>query len=112
MCHLKKSLYGLKQAPRQWNKCFDQFMVKHGFVKSEYDHCVYFKELEKQVFIYLLLYVDDMLIACKKMSKVVKVKKLLSTEFEMKDLGPAKKILGMYIERDRVAGVLILSQSS
>lgn len=28
VCHLKKSMYRLKQAPRQWNKCFDQFMIK------------------------------------------------------------------------------------
>ena len=47
------------------------------------------------------LYVDDMLIAAEKKSDVNKVKLLLSKEFEMKDLGATKKILGMVIRWDR-----------
>lgn len=62
--------------------------------------------------IYLLLYVDDMLVAAKDMKEVQKLKEMLSSEFEMKDLGPAKRILGMDIHRDRVNGVLTLSQGS
>lgn len=42
---------------------------------------------------YFLLYVDDMLIAAKSMVEINKVKTQLSGEFEMKDLGAAKKIL-------------------
>ncbi|KAL9840222.1 putative RNA-directed DNA polymerase [Arabidopsis thaliana] len=61
--------------------------------------------------VYLLLYVDDMLIAAKNMSEVNKVKKRLSSEFEMKDMGAASKILGIEITRDRVNGVLCLSQA-
>ena len=48
----------------------------------------------------LLLYVDDMLIASKNRSAINKLKKNLSSEFEMKDLGEAKKVLDMEIERD------------
>ncbi|KAG8477637.1 hypothetical protein CXB51_031043 [Gossypium anomalum] len=61
-------------------------------------------------FVYLLLYVDDMLIAAKDKGEIRKVKAQLSEEFEMKDLGPAKKILGMEILRDRKASKLYLSQ--
>ena len=43
VCSLKKSLYGLKQSPRQWYKKFDSFMLSQKYVRSEYDHCVYFK---------------------------------------------------------------------
>ena len=49
-------------------------------------------------YIYLLLYVDDMLIASKTRSAIDELKKDLSSEFEMKDLGEAKKVLGMEIE--------------
>src|SRR6185437_8611634 len=42
--------------------------------------------------------------------KITTVKKLLSSEFDMKDLGVAKKILGMEITRDRKSGLLFLSQ--
>jgi len=44
------------------------------------------------------LYVDDVLIASKNIFTIDKLKKDLSSEFEMKDLGEAKKVLGMEIE--------------
>ena len=111
VCKLIKSLYGLKQAPRQWNKCFDHCMIKNGFTKSEFDMCVYFKKLRDDNYIYLLLYVDDMLLVSKNMSDIKHVKEMLGREFDMKDLGSARRILGMDIERDRAGGVLKLSQS-
>lgn len=110
VCHLKKSLYGLKQAPRQWNQRFNTFMKNSGYQRSNYDSCIYFQKLEDGSYIYLLLYVDDMLIAAKKKEKIQELKSLLSKEFEMKDLGEAKKILGMEIKRDRVKGTLEISQ--
>ncbi|KAH9668969.1 hypothetical protein KPL70_021600 [Citrus sinensis] len=79
---LKKSLYGLKQSPRQCD----------GGV-------------------YLLLYVDDMLIACKQKEEIDKLKVELSTEFEMKDLGATTKILGMQIIKDSDSKTLYLSQA-
>ncbi|CAA7027631.1 unnamed protein product [Microthlaspi erraticum] len=110
VCLLQRSLYGLKQSPRQWNTRFDSFMQSHGYRRSEYDSCVYFKELHRGEYIYLLLYVDDILIASKDKKYVLELKALLSSEFEMKDLGEAKKILGMEITRDRVKGTLTISQ--
>ena len=110
VCLLQKSLYGLKQSPRQWNHRFDEFMKKQGFVQSENDQCVYFKGNELKERVYLLLYVDDMLVAAKDMSKIQKLKDSLKTEFEMKDLGKATRILGMDIMRDRKLGILKLSQ--
>ena len=61
----KESLYGLKQSPRQWYKRFDKFMIGQKYTWSSFDHCVYYRELRNGTFIYLLLYVDDMLIASK-----------------------------------------------
>ncbi|KAG8482954.1 hypothetical protein CXB51_021884 [Gossypium anomalum] len=95
------SLYGLKQSPRQWYKRFDSFMTSHDFKRNSFDSCVYFKKNNYGSFVYLFLYVDDMLIAAKDKGEIRKVKTQLSEEFEMKDLGPAKKILGMEILRDR-----------
>jgi len=109
VCKLKRSLYGLKQSPRQWYKRFDSFMLSHGFKRSKYDSCVYLKH-DNGSPIYLLLYVDDMLIAAKSRKDITTLKKLLSSEFDMKDLGAAKKILVMEITRDRKAGLLFLSQ--
>ena len=105
MCLLKKSLYGLKQ----WYKRFDTFMLKQEFNCSSYDPFLYFKGHDVLNCVFLLLYVDDMLIISKSMSKVLALKQLLSTEFDMKDLGEAKKILGISIIRDRTNESLVMS---
>ena len=62
---LKRSLYGLKQFPRQWYKRFDSFMISRDFKRISSDSCVYFKRCNDESLLYLLLYVDDMLIAAK-----------------------------------------------
>ncbi|KAE8694724.1 hypothetical protein F3Y22_tig00110777pilonHSYRG00394 [Hibiscus syriacus] len=108
VCRLKKSLYGLKQSPRQWYKRFDSYMNKIGYKRCEYDCCIYVKSLDDGSFIFLLLYVDDMLIVSK--NDVIDLKTLLSQEFDMKYISAAKKILGMEIYRDRDSRKLWLSQ--
>ena len=110
VCLLKKSLYGLKQSPRQCYKMFDSFMTTHDFKRSNYDSFVYLKMSDDGLFVYLLLYVDDMLIVANDKEEIRKVKVQLNKEFEMKDLGTTKKILGMEIMRNRKAGKLNLSQ--
>src|ERR1044072_920599 len=112
VCLLKKTLYGLKQSPKQWSKCFDSFMVDIGCLRSEFDICVYRKRSSDGSYVYVLLCVDDMLIACKHSSEIDKVKAQLYDEFKMKYLGPAKKILGMDIIWDRKVGRLCLSQKN
>ncbi|KAL1223418.1 Retrovirus-related Pol polyprotein from transposon TNT 1-94 [Cardamine amara subsp. amara] len=112
VCLLQRSLYGLKQSPRQWNLRFDQFIKSQGYSRSEYDPCVYLKCYKEDCYVYLLLYVDDMLVAAKDMKEIIKLKTILSSEFEMKDLGAASRILGMDISRDRSKGVLKLSQQA
>ena len=99
---MRKSLYGLKQSPRQWYKRFDSFMLKHGFSRSDYDCCVYIRKLHGGDYIYLLLYVDDMLIASRSKVEIDRLKSKLSKEFEMKDMGAVRKILCMEIRREWV----------
>lgn len=110
VCKLRKSLYGLRQSPRQWYKKFDSFMVGQNFTRSKYDHCVYFKKLENDMFIILVLDVDDMLVASKSMFEINRLKAQLARAFDMKDLGAANQILGMQIHRDGKNGKLWLSQ--
>ena len=77
--------------------------------RYEYDSCIYIKYLENGSSVFLLLYVDDMLITCKSKKVVQELKAALSREFEIKDLELARKILGMKIFRDRDKRVLYLS---
>ena len=109
VCKLKKSLYGLKQAPRQWYKKFDSFMVGHGYIGTNADHYVYVRNFLDGKFVIHLLYVDDMLIVGQDVGVIGNLKKDLFKSFDMKDLGPARQILGMKILRDRKAKKLRIS---
>ena len=75
---LKKSLYGLKQAPRQWYLKFDKFMTEQGYSICHFDHRVYFKRLDNERYIILLLYVDDVLVAGSNMQDINVLKRKLS----------------------------------
>ncbi|GAB2277235.1 hypothetical protein Dimus_039224 [Dionaea muscipula] len=111
VCKLNKSLYGLKQAPRQWYIRFDTFVTKIGFSRSKFDVCLYYAHLHAEP-VFLLLYVDDMLLISKSMSLIDDLKRKLNSEFDMKDLGCAKKILGIEIIRNRSVSELKLHQCS
>ena len=78
--------------------------------KSKYNPYVYCNKLLGREYIYLLLYVDDILIASRSRSAINSLKKQLSSEFEMKDLSEVKKVLSMKIERDRNSGNVRLMQ--
>jgi hypothetical protein len=108
VCKLKKSLYGLKQSPRMWYQKVDTYMLGLGFTRSKENHCVYFKLIGDHL-IYLVLYVDDMLLIGNK-EIIQDVKTQLSSKFDMKDLGASNFILGMEIKRDRKKRKLWLNQ--
>ena len=109
VCKLKKLLYELKQSPRHWYKHFDNFITGKRYTRSHYNPCVYYNKLSTGEYINLLLYADDMLIASKSKSAIDTLKRDLSSEFEMKDLGEVKKVLGMKITRDRRSGKVSLT---
>ncbi len=95
---LKKALYGLKQAPRAWHECLVNALVKGGFVVSKSDAGLFMKKTENGV-VYLITYVDDMLIASAVLSEVVTVKTYLGKVFEVTDLGEAAHFLGNVVEK-------------
>jgi hypothetical protein len=100
VCKMKKSLYGLKQSPRMWYQKFDNYMLGLGFTRSKEDHYVYFKLIGDHL-IYLVLYVDDMLLIGNKKEIIQDLKTHLSSKFDMKYLGASNFILGMEIKRDQ-----------
>jgi len=106
---LHKSLYGLKQALRQWYKKFNEFMSNSRFNRCDMDHCCYVKKYTNS-YVILAVYIDDMLIAGSSMEEINRLKQQLAENFEMKDLGLAKQILGMRILRNRLEGILKFPQ--
>ena len=98
-CKLSKALYGLRESSRALYKCFDEYMKQLGFQRSESDYCLYMKCKSDDV-IYLILFVDDLLICRKNKRKIDEVKNKLSNKFAMRDLGEVKTYLGINIEYD------------
>ena len=112
VCKLHRSIYGLKQASKSWNIRFDQVIKLYGFEKSPAEPCVYKKIQGIVVVVFVVLYVDDVLLIGNSVKVLSDVKGYLKKQFDMKDLGEANYILGIKLLRDRKNKVLALSQAS
>jgi transposase InsO family protein len=104
---LKKSLYGLKQAARVWNKTLNDALTTNGCKQNETDKCLYVKRENERV-MYVLIHVDDILVASNDKNLVERTMKKIGECFEIKNLGEAKHYLGLSIERKN--GNFMISQ--
>ena len=94
-CKLKKSIYALKQASRQWYLKFDDTITSFGLKENTIDWCIYLK-VNGSKFIFLILYVDDILLASSDLDLLHETKKkFLSKNFEMKDMGKATYVIAI-----------------
>jgi transposase InsO family protein len=109
-CKLKRALYGLKQAPRAWHIRLHQELTSMGFTQSLADPGLYFTQVGGTN-VMLLIYVDDILVACSDSSIVDRFCKRLLSSFDGRDLGDASHFLGIAIQRDRVNRSIKLSQA-
>lgn len=109
VCKLHKSIYGLPKSPRCWNERFTKFMKSKSFVQSENDPCL-FTNLSDKVRIYVLIYVDDIIISSNDLTELACLKDSLIKEFRMTYLGKVEKFLG--IEVFTKENILSLSQTT
>ncbi|GJU76399.1 retrotransposon protein, putative, ty1-copia subclass [Tanacetum coccineum] len=100
-----------KDASRSWNLCFHEKVTQFGFSRSEDESCIYVK-VSGSVVVFLVLYVDDILLIGNDIPKLQSVKDWLGKCFAMKDLGDAAYILGIKIYRDRSKRLIGLSQDT
>ena len=91
VCELKKSIYGLKQASRQWYLKFHEIIASFGFEENIIDQCIYQKVGGSKI-CFLVLYVDDILLATNDKGLLYEVKQFLSKNFDMKDMGEASYV--------------------
>ena len=98
VCKLKRSIYGLKQAFRSWNIICDQAIKSFGFEQNLDEPYVY-KRHQDKIVMFLVLYVDDILLIENDVGVMLSVKVWLSSQFDMKDLGEANFILGIKLWR-------------
>lgn len=110
VCKLLKALYGLRESPRDWYECFDKYMRELGFKKSKNDYCLYILIIKNET-IFVILFVDDLLICGKNKRKIDEIKKALSKRFCMKDLGKVDRYLGIKINYNCNKGIMTLDQS-
>ena len=94
VCKLNRSIYGLKQASRLWNIRFDQAIKSFAFEQNIDEPCVY-KRHQNKVIMFLVLYVDDILLIGNDVGLMSSVKVWLLSQFDIKDLGKANFILGI-----------------
>jgi hypothetical protein len=88
ICKLRKSIYGLKQASRSWNIRFDEVIKEFGFIKNPEEPCIY-KKISGSAIVFMILYVDDILLIGNNIPMLEDVKSSLRKSFSMKDLGEA-----------------------
>ena len=101
VCRLRKSLYGLKQSPRAWFERFTKVVKGYGFVQCQSDHTLFVKHFPEGKLAIIIVYVDDIILTGNHEEKIDLLKKLLTKEFEIKDLGNLKYFLGMEIARSK-----------
>ncbi|RVW35969.1 Retrovirus-related Pol polyprotein from transposon TNT 1-94 [Vitis vinifera] len=101
VCRLRKSLYGLKQSPRAWFERFTKVVKGYGFVQCQSDHTLFVKHFSEGKLTIIIVYVDDIILIGDHEEKIDLLKKLLTKEFEIKDLGNLKYFLGMEIARSK-----------
>ncbi|KAG1660107.1 hypothetical protein FOA52_015087 [Chlamydomonas sp. UWO 241] len=110
-CHLLMALYGLRQAPKVWYEEILSSLTNLGFVPSVADPCLFIRPAKSRSdYVYLLLYVDDMLVIGRTGS-VREVVGQVTKVYECRDLGCAKQFLGMAITRDRGSRTILLTQA-
>ena len=105
---LKKAIYGLKQAPRAWFDKFSNFLIGFGFECSFPDPSLFIYHQGSDV-IYLLLYVDDMILTGNNNVLLDRLLVQLNQVFRMKDMGEVHYFLGIQVHH--YADGLFLNQS-
>ncbi|GAQ92751.1 hypothetical protein KFL_011220010 [Klebsormidium nitens] len=109
VCHLKRTLYGLRQAPRAWHMRLKEELGNFEFVASMADAAL-FTGIVAGERVYIVVWVDDILVAARGAERIAKVKAHLGEKFDVRDLGEAKYFLGMELARDREARTRKLTQ--
>lgn len=105
---MNKSIYGLKQASQQWFLKFNDTITSYRFTEYTIDRWIYMK-VSGSKFTILVIYVDNILLFANNICLLHDVKRFLSKNFEMKDMGEASYVMRIEIVCDRTQGLLELS---
>ncbi|KAK0588253.1 hypothetical protein LWI29_036741 [Acer saccharum] len=107
VCKLRKAIYGLRQAPHAWYTELRTFLLASGFTNSTCDASLFLRHRPGNT-LYLLVYVDDIIVTGSSDSQVRDFISALALRFSLKDLGLLSFFLG--VEAHRSSSGLFLSQ--
>ena len=110
VCKLQRSIYGLKQASQSWYLHFDDAIKSFDFIKNEEEPSVY-KRIGGSTITFFVLYVNDILLIGNDIPMLTLIKRWLSKNFFMKDLGEASYILEIKVYRNRHKRCLVCHKS-
>ena len=110
MCKLNKAIYGLKQAPRAWFDKLKATLLRFQFRSSKCDPSLIVYTDSKNTVIYMLVYVDDIIVTGNNSAFIKSLVTKLNSEFSLKDLGSLDYFLGIEV-RPQPNGAIILTQS-
>jgi hypothetical protein len=97
-CRLDKALYGLMQAPWAWYSHLSDKLQSIGFLPSQADVSL-FHYRNGSVTTFLLVYIDDIIVASSSPTAVTALLRNLKDDFTLKDLGPLHYFLGLDVHR-------------
>jgi histone deacetylase 1/2 len=107
VCKLDKAIYGLKQAPRAWYSRLSNKLISLGFVASKSDTSLFIYN-RGGIMIYILIYVDDIIVTSNDPKAVTALLADLREDFALKDLGMLHYFLGIEVKEEQ--GGITLSQ--
>ncbi|XP_019057527.1 PREDICTED: uncharacterized protein LOC109116485 [Tarenaya hassleriana] len=108
VCKLQKAIYGLKQAPRAWYKELCSFFLATGFINALSDTSLFIL-LHGDTSIYLLVYVDDIIITRNQPTAIRKYIDMLASRFSLKDLGNLSYFIGVEVTKTKT-GILLTQE--
>jgi hypothetical protein len=108
VCNLDKMIYGLKQDPRAWYSRLSSKLQKLGFIPSKGDTSLFFFT-NRNIHVYVLVYVDDIIVANSSQYATTTLLKNLEKDFALKDMGELHYFLS--IEVAKINSGILLSQT-
>ncbi len=109
VCHLKKAIYGLKQSSRLWNTDLHSTLLELGFMRCRADACLY--QLKKGSSVaFLLVYVDDIVVATNDPALYSSVLKGLRAEYDLTEQPDVSWVLGWHISHS-TTGIFVCQSS-
>lgn len=106
VCGLNKAIYGLKQAPRVWFDKLKATLYNMGFQSTKSDNSLFIR-IDDTVTIYILIYVDDLIVTGNSDAEISKITRHLDREFSIKNIGNVNYFLDIEVKRISQSEVML-----